>query len=149
MPKGGARVRSGPAPDPEALVRDRDGDEWVDLPADGRDAPVPAWPLVDQTEREADLWAELWRLPQAFMWERQKQFLEVALYVRRLTEAEVAGSKTTLGTLVRQMSDSLGLTTPGLRAARWKIVQSASSASRPAAASGRASLRVVGGAAGD
>jgi hypothetical protein len=55
------------------------------------------------------------------MWERFGQHLEVALYVRRLVEAEQPKSMVNLSTLVRQMADSLGLTTPGMRANRWRI----------------------------
>jgi hypothetical protein len=60
-------------------------------------------------------------MPQAVMWEQLSQHVEVALYVRRLVEAEQPESKVTVGTLVRQYADSLGLTTPGMRANRWRI----------------------------
>lgn len=63
----------------------------------------------------------LWLKPQALMWERYGQQLEVALYVRNLGQVEEPGSPINLGTLVRQQSDSLGLTTPGMRANRWKV----------------------------
>lgn len=121
MAKGGARARSGPAPDPTALRRDRDAGEWTVLPAEGRQGAMPEWPLTDQTIRESELWERLWKTPQAFMWERYGQELEVALYVRRLSEAEMLESRVTLSTLVKQMADSLGLTTPGMRANRWRI----------------------------
>lgn len=121
MASGGARARSGPAPDPNALRRERDAGEWTVLPAEGREGATPEWPLFDQTIRESELWDRLWRSPQALMWERYGQALEVALYVRRFSEAEALESKVTLSTLVRQMADSLGLTTPGLRANRWRI----------------------------
>lgn len=121
MAKGGARARSGPAPDPEALRRDRDEGEWTVLPAEGREGDPPEWPLVGQSEREAVLWSVLWSKPQAIMWERFGQQLEVALYVRNVALVEEPGSPVNLGTLVRQQSDSLGLTTPGLRSNRWRI----------------------------
>jgi hypothetical protein len=123
MAKGGARSRSGPAPDPNALRRERDAGEWTILPVEGREGATPDWPLTEQTVREAGLWEKLWRKPQALMWERYGQELEVALYVRRLSEAEALDSPVNLSTLVRQMADSLGLTTPGLRANRWRIAQ--------------------------
>jgi hypothetical protein len=47
--KGGARARSGPPPDPQALRRDRDGKNWIVLPAAGRDGPAPEWPLTGAT----------------------------------------------------------------------------------------------------
>lgn len=120
MPKGGARSRSGPPPDPDALRRDRDAGEWTTLPG-AHTGAVPAWPLPDQDEREAELWTQLWTYPQAVMWERQHQQHLVAIYVRRLAEAEARESATNLNTLVRQMADALGLTTPGMRANRWRI----------------------------
>lgn len=121
MAKGGARARSGPAPDPNALRRERDAGEWTILPAEGRGGAAPEWPLTEQSAREAELWERLWKMPQALMWERFGQELEVALYVRRLTEAELMDSRVNLSTLIRQMGDSLGLTTPGMRANRWRI----------------------------
>lgn len=148
MPSGGARSRSGPAPDPMALRRERDAGEWTILPAAGRQGATPDWPLTEQTLREADLWQDLWNKPQALMWERFGQELEVALYIRRLTEAELMDSRVNLTTVVRQMADSLGLTTPGMRANRWRIVRDEDPAQRPAGAaaapagpSGRATAR--------
>lgn len=120
MPKGG-HPRSGPAPDPNAQRRERDEGEWIVLPKDGRSGRAPRWPLDTQTAREKALWKRFWKKPQAVMWERLELVEEVATYVRRFTEAEVRGSPVAVGTLVRQMSDSLGLTTPGLRSNRWKI----------------------------
>jgi hypothetical protein len=85
------------------------------------------------------------------MWERFGQELEVALYVRRLTEAELMDSRVNLSTLVRQMGDSLGLTTPGMRANRWKISAEEQQEQRPAGAqrsprsSSRSRLKVVTG----
>ncbi|MEU0733847.1 hypothetical protein [Streptomyces lavendulocolor] len=148
MPRGGARTRSGPAPDPEALRRERDAGEWTVLPSEGRQGEPPAWPLLGQSEREAELWGRLWRKPQALMWERFGQELEVALYVRRLAEAEEPDARVNLSTLVRQMADSLGLTTPGMRSNRWRITRDEEP--RPAAgravaprASARSRLKVV------
>lgn len=132
MPKGGARARSGPAPDPNALRRDRDAGEWTILPVDGRTGAPPIWPLSEQSARETELWDELWSKPQAIMWERFGQELEVALYVRRFTEAELMDSRVNLSTLVRQMADSLGLTTPGMRANRWRIAADEAVAAKPA-----------------
>lgn len=131
MPKGG-HARSGPPPDPNALRRERDKGEWTMLPAAGRPGDAPVWPLSGHTEREADLWADLWRKPQALMWERYGQEIEVALYVRNLAQVELPGSPINLGTLVRQQSDSLGLTTPGLRSNRWRIVATAPAEAVPA-----------------
>ncbi|MFB4320661.1 hypothetical protein [Actinomadura sp. 21ATH] len=131
MPKGG-HARSGPPPDPNALRRERDKGDWVLLPAAGRQGDAPVWPLTGHSEREADLWGDLWRKPQALMWERYGQEHEVALYVRKFAEVEKPDAPINLGTLVRQMADSLGLTTPGLRCNRWRIVSAAPAEAVPA-----------------
>jgi hypothetical protein len=156
MASGGARARSGPAPDPNALRRDRDAGEWTVLPADGRQGATPDWPLSEQSPREAELWSSLWAKPQAIMWERFSQELEVALYVRRFTEAELMDSRVNLSTLVRQMADSLGLTTPGMRANRWRITAEEQAPPKPAtrgrtaaaAKTSRSRLKVVPGDGG-
>ncbi|MFE1358846.1 hypothetical protein [Streptomyces harbinensis] len=134
MPKGGARSRSGPPPDPNALRRERDAGEWTILPREGRQGATPEWPLSEQTVRESQLWERLWTMPQALMWERFGQQIEVALYVRRLAEVEEPEAKVTLGVLVRQMADSLGLTTPGLRGNRWRIDAGEEPTVKPSAA---------------
>ena len=156
MGSGGARARSGPAPDPNALRRDRDQGEWTVLPFEGRGSAVaPSWPLTGGTERELHLWAELWTKPQAVAWERLGQFIEVAMLVRNLAQAENPGSPVNLGTLVRQQMDSLGLTTPGLRANRWRIARDEVAAKRtdavPARTAGRSSkdrLKAIAGGQG-
>lgn len=154
MPKGGARTRSGPAPDPNALRRERDAGEWTILPAEGREGATPDWPFEEQSVREIVLWERLWRMPQSLMWERYGQELEVALYVRRLAEAEKPDSAVVLSTLVRQMADSLGLTTPGMRGNRWRIdrpseeSEELSTGPSPTAGnSARARLRAISGGA--
>ena len=122
MAKGGARARSGPAPDPNALRRDRDkAGDWLSLPEAGRPGPPPQWPLIEATERESILWERLWSLPQAVEWERQHLELEVAMHVRTLAEAEQPGSIAALRTLVRQQSEALGLSVPGMLRNRWRI----------------------------
>jgi hypothetical protein len=156
MPRGGARVRSGPAPDPNALRRVRDEGEWVTLPAKTGVTKAPSWPLVehkngDIRDRELALWQSLWlEKPQALMWERLGLEYEVALYVRRLGEAELPRSAVILGTLVRQMADALGLTPTGLRANRWRIASDEteprrSGAGRSSGPSSRDRLKVVSG----
>lgn len=136
----------GPAPDPDALRRERDQGEWTLLPAGSRSREVmpPAFPLPRPVAREMELWLLMWAKPQSLMWERNGLDFEVAVFVRRFAEAEVAESSVALGTLVRQMSDSLGLTTPGMRNNRWKIVVDEVAPRRAASAqpSSRDRLRV-------
>jgi hypothetical protein len=120
MVSGGARLRSGPAPDPNALRRDRKSDAgWSVLPAEGVSAPT--WPFEDFTARESTLWRELWAKPQGHLWLQNGQLLEVALHVRCFAEAEQPAAATPLRTLVRQQADALLLTMPAMLAARIKI----------------------------
>lgn len=123
MPRGGARVVSGPAPDPTALRRDRPADAagWRTLPAEGRTGAAPEWPLTDETVREWDLWVELWARPQAVMWAELGQDFEVALFVRTLAEAENPESRVDVKKLARTYLDSLGLSVQGMLRNRWKI----------------------------
>jgi hypothetical protein len=182
MPRGGARVNSGPPPDPNALRRDRPSDVagWTTLPAEGRTdslgrpKPAPKWPLLpdiglrarrnvqaakveqlvrlveeallagldtanlerrhdraaeevqvldfqvaEQDTREKALWRELWRYPQAVVWERDKQTRAVAMFVRH----QVLGE---LGDLdqakeARQWSDRLGVNPAAMARNRWRI----------------------------
>ena len=136
MAQGGARARSGPPPDPNALRRERASDAagWTTLPAAGREGPPPDWPLGLQSDRELHWWGYFWRMPQAVEWERLGMTVEVAVYCRRLAEAEVPGSSTALGTLTKQLGEQLGLTIPGMRMHRWKIADVAPSAPKRAAA---------------
>lgn len=122
MGSGGARARSGPAPDPEALRRERGSDPgWHVLPVTGRPGPAPEWPLPEPSERERQLWAQLWVKPQATRWEVLGQELEVALYVRRFVAAEQHGASSSAVVVVRQLGEALGLTIPGLLRNRWQI----------------------------
>src|SRR5690348_7225163 len=98
MPKGGARIRSGPAPDPKSGRSDRRGYALTALPAEGFDGEAPEFPLpqrkvyakewneagkqvqvYDATEtarieeRELEFWAWLWTTPQACAWSTLSQ----------------------------------------------------------------------------
>jgi hypothetical protein len=125
MGSGGARVRSGPPPDPSALRRDRDGAGWVLLPSEGREGDPPEWPLTRSTgrtlARERYWWARLWESPQAVQWDRLGQVVEVALYVRRLVQAERPAATAAITKEARILADSLGLTIPGMLRLRWRI----------------------------
>jgi hypothetical protein len=114
---------SGPAPDPNALRRDRKDDraQWVHLPAAGRPGPAPDWPLIRPTKRELALWEREWARPQAIMWERNGQAIEVALYVRTFVRAEAPRAPVDARRLVRQFMDGLGISATGLRTNRWVI----------------------------
>lgn len=154
MPKGG-HAASGPPPDPNALVRDRPSDQatWTALAADGRaGAEPPPWPLLEQTDREDEVWTDLWTKPQAVMWALLDQRYEVALFCRVLGRAEQPTASVELQKVVRQYLDSLGLSVQGMLRNRWRIVDpvtlpGAGNTSRPAGEpvreSARSRLKVV------
>jgi hypothetical protein len=153
MASGGARLRGGPAPDPNALSRDRKSDVgFTVLPASGRVGDPPLWPLTEASPREAVLWAAFWAKPQAILWERNGQAFEVAMHVRCFAEAEVQQASSAVRTLVRQQADALLLTIPAMHSARVRISvdevrgkrEAAPVAASPPASSSRSRLRAVG-----
>lgn len=122
MVSGGARARSGPAPDPSALRRERKDDAaWVTLPAEGFTGDVPAFPLIDESRTESDLWSELWAKPQAVMWDRLGLKYQVAAYARAYVESTLPEASAGLKTAVLRMEGELGLSVPGMHSLRWKI----------------------------
>lgn len=158
MTSGGSRARSGPAPDPLALRRDRKDDaDWVVLPAEGYTGEVPGFPLekisvydiywedkkrvkeydADGTEalrdRELALWEKLWSKPQAFMWAKLGLEYEVAAYVRAFIESTGEDSNSGLKTAALRMSAEIGLSLPGMHAQRWKFSEDDLAARRAAA----------------
>ena len=118
MPQGGARARSGPLPDPNAL-RTPAG-SWTTLPTTSG-LTAPAWPLGRMTDFEEAMWPEVWALPQAVMWHAANQTREVALYVRTYLRASDLEGAPTLLTAVRQQQDALGLSQSGMARLRWRI----------------------------
>lgn len=122
MASGGARTRSGPAPDPNALRRERKDDAgWVTLPAEGFAGEAPSYPLIDESGFELDLWNELWEKPQAVMWDRLGLKYQVAAYVRAYSESTLPEASAGLKTAVLRMEGELGLSLPGMHALRWKF----------------------------
>ena len=138
MPSGGARGRSGPAPDPNALRRDRAGDAaWTVLPAEGYKGEVPDFPLPDALGVEVAMWSGLWRKPQAFMWSKLGLELEVAAYVRGFIKASALEASPNLMVPVLRQSAEVGLSLPGMHSLRWKFSEDELSAKRAAAVPAR------------
>lgn len=122
MPSGGARSRSGPKQDPNALRRDRKDDAgWTTLPAEGRPGAAPAWPLTQATPREKVLWERWWARPEALIWEADGSIDYVALTVRMFAEAEVTKASAENRKTVRLMMADLYMTRDAKDRARIRV----------------------------
>ncbi len=147
---GGARSRSGPPPDPNALRRARKDDAtWTTLPSEGRQKPAPDWPLTDATPREIALWGRWWQKPEALVWEADGSEDYVALTVRMFAEAEVEKASAENRKTVRMMLADLYLTRDSKNRARIRIASDETAARRaraeaaPRRPSARDRIRVV------
>lgn len=148
-------MRSGPAPDPNALRRDRDAKDWTKLPAAGREGDAPEWPaeIAEPSLAELAMWRRLWAKPQALVWEADGVHDHVALYVRTFCFVGDGGASAPMLTALRQQADSLLLTIPALHAARYVIAAGpkagdpdrveAAKAAHPSRGSARSRLTVV------
>lgn len=180
MPRGGARNRSGPPADPNSGRSDRRGFKLTALPSEGYLGDPPEFPLQpivlfveyfegqgkDRTkvkerddgetesfrEREAEVWAEAWRTPQACAWSMQSwRWPIVAEYCRLKTVVEFDPSASAaLVSQLHRYRDQIGLTPAGLKENGWAIAADEIAAKReesgPAPtpqASSRSKLKVV------
>ncbi len=138
MPRGGARNRSGPAPDPKSGRSDRRGFRLDALPSEGYAGEIPAYLLDDgdpAIQRERELWGWAWRTPQAEAWIREPwRWHSVAMWVRtaRICESDkaTAADKNSL----HRFADQIGMTPAGLKENGWKIATDEVGAKRADAA---------------
>lgn len=75
---------------------------------------------------EREIWAELWKTPQAVQWEKRGWFREVALYARHQAKAE--GGSLEDSKEARQREDRLGLNDMAMLRLRWEIAEPAQAA---------------------
>lgn len=139
--RGGARVRSGPPPDPHSRNSLRKGVKSLVLSADGFAGEIPRFPLpqfrvVDAegirdangekrfASREKTVWRHLWSLPQAEAWsmpEYSYMFFEIALYARQLVICEQAGATAADRGLLPRFADRIGLSEAAMAGFGWSI----------------------------
>lgn len=154
---GGARTRSGPPADPTSGRSDRRGFTLTALPSEGFSGDVPALSdfLPAPSDRHEAVWAQLWTTPQACAWSLEAwRWPVVADLVKWLVRSEPADAPASLGTVVRQLRDDVGLSKAGLVANGWAIAvdevgakAAAKDESKPARRSSRDRMKVVPGAA--
>ena len=150
MGSGGARNRSGPAPDPISGRSDRRGLSFTALPAQGWGGVPPEFPLpprvvtvevrdgsdrwreVDKAatarvaEREADLWAWAWRTPQAAAWAQPSEAWRlhtIAMWVRTAVVCESSDATAADKGSLHRFADQIGLTPAGLRENGWSVAR--------------------------
>lgn len=121
---------SGPPPNPQS--RKQSGSQahtWTDLPSQGYSGRLPLWPLAPRLgdeglvgalhARELEVWAKVWRTPQADVWARNGWTLDVAMYVRYLVAGECGDLRA--ATESRMWSDRLGLNPAAMLKNRWRV----------------------------
>jgi len=161
MPRGGARNRSGPAPDPRSGRSDRRGISLEGLPAEGYTGAIPKFPLpkipvwweyfvdkekvreVDEKatearrKRELELWRWVWRTPQACAWIRERwRWHAVAMWVRTSALCESSDATAADKNSLHRFADQIGLTPAGLKENGWKVAADEVAAKRAVSTAG-------------
>lgn len=133
MTSGGARPRSGPAPDPRSK-RSQDR-AWVVLPADPGVEILPAWPFPPAQPAELKQWERVWSMPQARMWQRSHLHAQVAQYVRALVASMEPDAGPSMKQTVLRMESELGISITGMLKHGWLHETPPEETSKPAARS--------------
>ena len=126
MPRGGARNRSGPKPDPNSGRSDRRSYKLTALPAEGYSGPVPEFPLPGASDRELEVWESAWRTPQACAWSLPSESWRVrtvALWVRTTVRCEAPDAGAALLGQLHRFADQIGMTTAGLAEMGWSVAK--------------------------
>lgn len=149
MAKGGARIRSGPRPDPNSERSERRGYTLKSLPAEGYEGKPPRFPLparqvrvaytdelgrkrsvVDEAatkairRREMAMWRWAWSTPQACAWalpSQQWRIPMIAMWVRTFVVCEGPDATAADKNSLHRFADQIGLTTAGLAEMGWAI----------------------------
>jgi hypothetical protein len=122
MPRGGARNRSGPPLDPHSARSDARRVVLSALPSEGWVGDVPDFPLPMVSERELELWVQVWRTPQACAWAVAPwRHYIVGQWVRWSVKAEDPEASAALVGAVIRFADQIGLTPAGLKENGWAV----------------------------
>lgn len=101
---------------------DRRGISFTALPSEGFAGNVPVFSLPGASVREEDVWAELWRTPQAAAWSLQSwRWDQIADLVRMQVRSESEDAPVGIYSQVRAARADLGLTPAGLKENGWAI----------------------------
>jgi hypothetical protein len=131
MASGGARNRSGPGMDPDSGRSDARGIVLTALPAEGYKGEAPDFPLPAASDRETELWAWAWSLPQAAAWAIQPwRWYSVGMWVRTAVLCESRKAQAADKNSLHRFADQIGLTPAGLKENGWKIAEDQTAAKR-------------------
>lgn len=134
MTSGGARNRSGKLPAGDSEIGRREAASFLELPANGYRGKPPVFPLPDVSDRELDVWADLWRSPQAAAWARESwRWPVVAMYARLMVRVEDPDAPASLIAQIHRYGDQVGMTPAGLRENGWVISKTAVRSARKSA----------------
>lgn len=141
MSHGGSRPGSGPAPDPTSGRSAARGLEFTALPAQGYQGDIPAFPLdllevrngaevdfeasANFNSREAVVWTEAWRTPQAAAWALESwRWPIIAEYCRLKVTIELEpGANAALVGHLHRYREQIGLTSTGMTKNGWQIAR--------------------------
>lgn len=153
MTSGGARSRSGPAPDPNSGASDRRGLTFTQLPTDGYDGPVPDYPapIVGSAFK---WWEWAWSTPQAALWATPQWSWvvpAVADWCRIKALLEAPDAPASLWAALRQREGDILLSNDALLRAGYRVAvnelsEKRSESAEPKRTSARDRLRAVGDA---
>lgn len=124
MARGGARNRSGPKPDENSGRSDARGYSLTALPAQGYAGEAPDFPLPLPSDRELEVWAQVWTTPQACAWSMPSESWRVptvAMWTRTRVRCEAEDASASLMGQLHRFADQVGLTTAGLAEMGWKV----------------------------
>lgn len=151
---GGSRNRSGPAPSMFSARSDARDVRALRLPVGGYagDFPPLFEHLPDPTDREGQVWAVMWKTPQASQWAKESwRWQSIAMYIRLYVRSEDPEATAATINACQRLADQIGMTPAGLKENGWLIVAD-DSAENPdqqekqkAAKRGRSSARTNGG----
>jgi hypothetical protein len=125
MTRGGYRTGAGRRPDENSARSDKRGFKLDELPAEAYAGKVPAFPLLEPSAREREVWREVWRLPQAHAWSRPEQawrLRSIAMYVRQSVKCEAPDIGASHLAQLHRFADQIGMTDAGLAAMGFKVV---------------------------
>lgn len=126
MPSGGARIRSGPRADPSSERSERRGYSVTALPAEGFRGRIPKFSLPEPTDRELEVWRQLWRTPQACAWSMPSErwrHRTIELYCRLSVQCEAADAPASKLNQLHRFADQIGMTTAGLADMGWAVAE--------------------------